>query len=100
MTVDRYSKVVLTVIAAALVVIAARPLLPESGLRAWLLPEAAQAQTAAAKYEVTVPKAWGKFIAFSNNNLLLEAPDQTWRIVDLEGKAPEYPKVKVQFKFQ
>ena len=100
MTVDRYSKVVLTVIAAALVVIAARPLLPESGLRAWLLPEAAQAQTAAAKYEVTVPKAWGKVIAFSNNNLLLEAPDQTWRIVDLEGKAPEYPKVKVQFKFQ
>jgi len=99
-TVDRYSKVVLTVIAAALVVIAARPLLPESGLRAWLLPEAAQAQTAAAKYEVTVPKAWGKVIAFSNNNLLLEAPDQTWRIVDLEGKAPEYPKVKVQFKFQ
>jgi len=99
-TVDRYSKVVLTVIAAALVVIAARPLLPESGLRAWIVPEAAQAQTAAAKYEVTVPKAWGKVIAFSNNNLLLEAPDQTWRIVDLEGKAPEYPKVKVQFKFQ
>ena len=57
MTVDRYSKVVLTVIAAALVVIAARPLLPKSGLRTWLLPEAAQAQTAAAKYEVTVPKA-------------------------------------------
>ena len=100
MTVDRYSKVVLTVIAAALVVIAARPLFPESGLRAWLAPEAAQAQTAAAKYEVIVPKAWGKFIAFSNNNLLLEAPDQTWRIVDLEGKAPEYPKVRIQFKFQ
>ena len=100
MTVDRYSKVVLTVIAAALVVIATRPLLPESGLRALLVPEVAQAQTAAAKYEVTVPKAWGKFVAFSNNNLLLEAPDQTWRIVDLEGKTPEYPKVKVQFKFQ
>jgi hypothetical protein len=99
-TVDRYSKVVLTVIAAALVVIAARPLLPESGLRTLLVPEVAQAQTAAAKYEVTVPKAWGKFVAFSNNNLLLEAPDQTWRIVDLEGKTPEYPKVKVQFKFQ
>lgn len=100
MTVDRYSKVVLTVIAAALVVIAARPLLPESGLRAWLAPGSAQAQTAAAKYDITVPKAWGKFIAFSNNNLLLEGTDQTWRIVDLEGKAPEYPKVKVQFKFQ
>ena len=100
MIVDRYSKVVLTVIAAALVVIAARPLLPESGLRTWLRPETAQAQTAAAKYEVTVPKAWGKFIAFSNNNLLLEAPDQTLRIVDVEGKAPEFPKVKAQIKFQ
>jgi hypothetical protein len=97
---DRYSKIVLTVIAAALVVIAVRPLLPEWGLRAWLLPEAAQAQTAAAKYEVVVPKAWGKFIAFSNNNLLLEAPDQTMRIVDVEGKGPEFPKVKVQIRWQ
>ena len=25
---------------------------------------------------------------YSNNNLLLEAPDQTLRIVDVEGKAP------------
>jgi len=98
--VDRYSKVVLTVIAVALVVIAARPLLPEPGLRAWLVPESAQAQTAAPKYEVTVPKAWGKFVAFSNNNLLLEASDQTWRIVDVEGRGPEFPKVKVQIKFQ
>ena len=100
MNVDRYSKIVLTVIAAALVVISARPLLPESGLRAWVLPEVAQAQTAAAKYEVVVPTAWGKFIAFSNNNLLLEAPDHTMRIVDVEGKGPEYPKVKVQIKWQ
>ena len=100
MTVDRYSKIVLTVIAAALVVIAARPLLPESGLRAWLLPEMAQAQTAAPKYEVTIPKAWGKLVSFSNNNLLLEATDQTLRIVDVEGKAPEYPKVKIQVKWQ
>ena len=60
----------------------------------------AQAQTAAAKYEVTVPKAWGKFIAFSNSNLLLEAPDQTWRIVDVEGKPPESPKVTVQIRWQ
>lgn len=100
MIVDRYSKIVLTVIAAALVVIAARPLLPEGGMRGWLHPGAAQAQTAAAKYEVMVPKAWGKFIGFSNNNLLLEAPDQTLRIVDVEGKAPEYPKVKVQIRWQ
>ena len=32
-------------------------LLPESGLRTLLVPEAAQAQTEAPKYEVTVPKA-------------------------------------------
>jgi len=99
-TVDRYSKIVLTVIAAALVVIAARPLLPEAGLRTWLLPEAALAQTAAPKYEVVVPKAWGKFIAFSNGNRLLEAPDQTWRIVDVDGRPPEYPKVKTLIRWQ
>src|SRR5262249_16734682 len=56
--VDRYSKIILTVIAIALIVIAARPLLPEAELRAWLLPEVAQAQTPAPKYEVTIPKAW------------------------------------------
>ncbi len=100
MIVDRYSKVVLTVIAAALVVIAARPLLPETGLRAWLLPEVAQAQTAAPRYEVTIPKAWGKFIGFSNNNVLVEAPDHTMRIVDVEGRAPDYPKVKIQIKWE
>ena len=101
MTVDRYSKAMLTIIAAALVVIAARPLLPESGLRAWLLPEAAQAQTnAVPKYEVAIPKAWGKLVGFSNNNLLLESTDQTLRVVDIEGKAPEYPKIKVQVKWQ
>jgi hypothetical protein len=97
---DRYSKVALTVIAAALVVIAARPLLPEQEWRAWLLPGTAQAQTATPKYEVVIPKAWGKFVGFSNNNLLLEASDQTLRIVDVEGKAPEYPKVKIQIKWQ
>jgi hypothetical protein len=32
--------------------------------------------------------------------VLLEAPDQTLRIVDVEGKAPEYPKVKIQIKWQ
>ena len=100
MIVDRYSKIVLTVIAAALVVIAARPLLPESGLRAWLLPETAQAQTTAPKYEVAIPKAWGKLVSFSNNNLLLEDGDHTLRIVDVEGRSPEYPKIKILIKWQ
>ncbi len=100
MIADRYTKAVLTVIAVALLVLAVRPWVPESGVRAALRPAPAQAQTAVAKYEVTVPKARGKFVAFSNNNLLLEAPDQTMRIVDVEGKAPEYPKLKIQIRWQ
>ena len=97
MSVDRYTKAVLTVIALALVALAARPLLPALGLTTG--PAVAAAETAVPKYEVAVPRSWGKFIAFSNNNLLLEAPDG-WRIVDVEGKAPEYPKVKVLIRWQ
>jgi len=93
MTVDRYTKAVLTVIALALVALAARPLLPA------LTPAAVSAETAAPKYEVAIPKSWGKYLAYSNNNLLLEAPDG-WRIVDVEGKPPEYPKVKVLIRWQ
>jgi hypothetical protein len=52
------------------------------------------------KYELTLPKSWGKIVAFSNNNLLLEGSDQTLRIVDVEGKAPEFPRVKVQIRWQ
>src|SRR5262245_49504030 len=77
MIVDRYTKVVLTIIAVALVAIAARPWLRESEWLDALHPAPAAAQVVLPKYEVTVPKAWGKFIAFSNNNLLLEAADQT-----------------------
>ena len=100
MIVDRYTKAILTVIAVALVMIAVRPWFSESGLLRALRPDPAAAQNAVAKYEVTVPKAWGKFVAYSNNNLLLEAPDQSMRIVDVEGKAPEYPKVKVLIRWQ
>ena len=94
---DRYTKIVLTVIAVALVVIAVRPWAPALLERA--RPDAAQAQTAVPKYDVAIPKAWGKYLAYSNNNLLLEAPDGM-RIVDVEGKAPEYPKVKVLIRWQ
>ena len=100
MIVDRYTKAVLAVIAVALVVIAVRPWLPESGLLRAVRPEAAHAQGAAPKYEVTVPKDWGKFVSFSNNNLLLEAADHTLRVVDVEGRAPEYPKIKVLIRWQ
>ena len=100
MIADRYTKAVLTLIAVALSVIAARPWLPEAGWTSALRQQPAHAQTAVPKYEVTVPKAWGKFVGFSNNNLLLETPDQTLRIVDVEGKAPEFPKLKVLIHWQ
>jgi len=103
MVVDRYVKGVLTVIAVALVVIALRPWAPGSLLLQATRLDSAQAQGAAnaiPKYEVTVPRAWGKFIAFSNNNLLLEGADQTLRVVDIEGKAPEYPKIKALIHWQ
>jgi hypothetical protein len=94
---DRYTKIVLTVIAVALVVIALRPLMPS--LLERLQPEVAQAQSMTPKYEVTIPKSWGKYLAYSNNNLLLEGADG-WRIVDVEGKAPEYPKIKALIRWQ
>jgi hypothetical protein len=100
MALDRYTKAVLTVIAVALAALAARPWLPAPGWPAGLRPGAAHAQTVAPKYEVTLPKAWGKLVGFSNNNLLLEGPDQTLRIVDVEGRAPEFPKIKVQIRWQ
>jgi hypothetical protein len=100
MIADRYTKAVLTVIAAALVVLAARPWIPESGLLPGLRPEPAYAQSPVPKYQVTVPKAWGKLVGFSQNNLLLEASDQTLRVVDVEGNAPEYPKIKAQIRWQ
>jgi hypothetical protein len=94
---DRYTKIVLTVIAVALVVIAVRPLVPTVLER--LQPEVAQAQSMTPKYDVTIPKSWGKYLAYSNNNLLLEGADG-WRIVDVEGKPPEYPKIKAFIRWQ
>jgi hypothetical protein len=96
MSVDRYTKAVLTVIAVALVALAVQPW--AGRLLGAARPAPAWAQVPA-KYEVVVPKSWGKFIGFSNNNLLLEAADGM-RIVDVEGKPPEYPKVKVYVRFQ
>jgi hypothetical protein len=90
---DRYVKGVLTVIALALVAIAAQ--LWQGQLR----PAAVDAQTFA-RYEVGIPKAWGKLVGFSNNNLLLESSDGILRILDVEGREPEYPKVKVQVRWK
>jgi hypothetical protein len=100
MPADRALKTLLAVIAVALVVIAARPWLPGAGLPPAVGPDAAHAQTAAAKYDVAIPRSWGKMVGYSNNNLLLEGPDGSLRIVDVEGKAPEYPRVKVLIRWQ
>ena len=92
MKADRYTKVVLTVIALALAIIAVRP---------WVLePGAALAQTTIPRYDVAVPKEWGKLVGYGNNNLLLEGSDKTLRVVDIEGKAPEYPKIKALIRWQ
>ncbi|PYN79319.1 MAG: hypothetical protein DMD96_17520 [Candidatus Rokuibacteriota bacterium] len=99
MTLDRYTKAVLTVIAVALVVIAARPLLPASGWPDALQLAPAQAQSMAAR-EATIPKSWGKFVSYSGGNLQLEGSDRSVRIVDLDGKPPEYPKLKWIIKFE
>ena len=93
MLADRYVKGVLAVIALALVAIAAD--LWQGQLR----PAAVDAQTLA-RYEVNIPKAWGKLVGFSNNNLLLESSDGLLRIIDVEGRDPEYPKVKVQARWK
>lgn len=93
MLADRYVKSVLSVIALALVAIAAH--LWQGQLR----PAVVDAQPVA-KYEIGIPKAWGKVVGFSNNNLLLESSDGMLRIVDVEGKEPEYPKIKVQVRWK
>ena len=99
MTVDRYTKAVLSVIAVALVVIAVRPYVPASIWPTALQVEPAQAQTMAAR-EATIPKAWGKLVSYGSGNIYLEGPDKSLRIVDLDGKPPEYPKLKWIIKFE
>jgi hypothetical protein len=93
MLTDRYVKSVLTVIAVALMAIAANLWLAQ------LRPTVAVAETPA-KYEISIPKAWGKLVGFSNNNLLLESSDGMLRIVDVEGREPEYPKIKTQIRWR
>jgi hypothetical protein len=94
MHVDRWTKVVLSVIATALVALAGHAWLER------LTPTRAEAQTTTPKYEVSLPKSWGKILHFSNNNFLMESSDGTMRIVDVDGKSPEYPKIKVQIRWQ
>ena len=94
MHVDRLTKVVLSVIAVALTALAAHAWLER------LTPITAEAATATPKYEVSLPKSWGKIVNFSNGNFLMESSDGTMRIIDVDGKSPEYPKIKVQIRWQ
>ena len=94
MHVDRWTKAVLSVIAAALTALAAHAWLDR------LTPTSAEAQTTTPKYEVSLPRSFGKIVNFSNGNVLMESSDGTLRMVDLDGKAPEYPKVKVQIRWK
>jgi hypothetical protein len=90
MRADRYTKIVLTVIAVALVALALNPWLSTLAL------PPAEAQSAVAKYEVAIPKAWGKVLGYSGGgDVLLEDKDGVLRQVEMHGKAPEYPKIKV-----
>ena len=90
MTIDRYLKAVLSVIAVALVAIAATP---------WLrLVVPAPATAADTPYELNVPKTWGRIVAYSDGNLLLETPDGSLRVAEITGKPPEYPKTKALIK--
>lgn len=100
MALDRCVKSLLAVIAVALVVIAVRPWLPAASVLDAVRPASVEAQGSGPEYEIALPKAWGKVLAFGNNNLLIEGPDDTLRVVDVEGKAPKYPKVKVLIRWQ
>ena len=95
MTVDRYTKGVLTIIATALTLIALSSW-SGSPLRRDIFGLApAEAQGSSPLFENTIPKAWGKVIGYSPGNVLLEAPDGALREVDIRGSGPDYPKVKV-----
>ncbi len=56
------------------------------------------AQTTIPKYDVAIPKEWGKLVSYSNNNLLLEGSDKVLRVVDIEDA--EYPKIKALIRWQ
>ena len=89
---DRYTKAALTVIAIALVVIAARPFLAESGLPDALRLAQAQAQVPRESREATIPKAWGKYVTYQSGNLLLEDPTARCASSTWTASRPSIPR--------
>ena len=82
MQIDRYTKVMLTVIALALAAIASWPW----GHLAW--PTSAEAQA-----EFAVPRAWGRLATVQNVEWFFEAADGTIRIYRTDTRAViTYPR--------
>ena len=94
MRLDRYTKMVLTVIALALVALAARAWIDAAPWREALRVTAAEAQGRPAEYDITIPKAWGKVVFYGAGNFVLEDKDGLLREVDVRGRPPEYPRLK------
>ena len=76
---DRYTKIVLTVLAVALMAVAANPWIAPHGWRAAMTIGAAEAQQPA----VSIPKNFGKVVGFSDEYIFLEASDGTLRRVKI-----------------
>lgn len=77
MTIDRYTKTLLTLIGIALTAIAVN-LWTGADLSRALQPRAAEAQRI-----MTVPKDWGKVVGFIPGHVYLEAVDGTIRLVNI-----------------
>ena len=91
---DRYLRAVLTVIAVALSAIAVNTWMTTMPL--------SRAEAQSARYEISIPKAWGKVIGFSGGgDILLEDTEGTLRQVESygdKGKDKDFPRVKVLTK--
>jgi hypothetical protein len=85
MRIDRTTKALLTVIAAALAAIALNPWLPAPGWRDAVRPGPAEAQGVRT---ISVPKDWGRAAGFIPGYAYLEAADGTIRLVSISTNEP------------
>ena len=77
MTIDGYTKAALTVIAAALTVVALNPWITPARWESAILPQSAEAQArnCISVSRETVREAWGKLAAVTRSHLVFEAND-------------------------